>query len=66
MVVGLLGRPDTARSVVEVLGAVDHDIATGTWPDMTTHGWPTNLWPAIYQRVLAADILVLCGPDLAG
>jgi len=47
---------------VEVLRAVDHDIATGTWPDMTTHGWPTDEWPAIYRRVLAADILVPCGP----
>src|SRR6266496_2170548 len=25
---------------VEVLRAVDQDIATGVWPDMTEHGWP--------------------------
>ncbi|GAA2615398.1 hypothetical protein GCM10010304_80780 [Streptomyces roseoviolaceus] len=24
---------------VDVLRAVDHDIATGVWPDMTEHGW---------------------------
>jgi multimeric flavodoxin WrbA len=47
---------------VEVLRAVDHDIATGVWPDMTEHGWPSDAWPGIYQRVLAADILVLAGP----
>ncbi len=27
---------------VEVLRAVDHDIATGVWPDMTEHGWPRD------------------------
>jgi len=25
---------------VEVVRAVDHDIATGVYPDMTEHGWP--------------------------
>jgi hypothetical protein len=24
------------------LRAVDHGIATGVWPDMTEHGWPTD------------------------
>jgi hypothetical protein len=38
---------------VEVLRAVDHDIATGVWPDMTGHGWPTDAWPAIYRWVPA-------------
>jgi multimeric flavodoxin WrbA len=51
---------------VDELRAVDHDIATGTWPDMTEHGWPTDAWPAIYRRVLQADILVLCGPIWLG
>jgi multimeric flavodoxin WrbA len=51
---------------VEVLRAIDHDIATGTWPDMTEHGWAADEWPAIYERVLAADILVLCGPIWLG
>src|SRR5690349_15213056 len=51
---------------VDVLRAVDHDIATGVWPDMTEHGWTVDEWPAIYERVLAADILVLCGPIWLG
>jgi multimeric flavodoxin WrbA len=51
---------------VDVLRAVDHEIATGVWPDMTEHGWPVDEWPAIYERVLAADILVLCGPVWLG
>jgi len=51
---------------VDVLRAVDHDIATGVWPDMTEHGWATDEWPQIYPRVLAADILVLAGPIWLG
>ncbi len=41
---------------VEVLRAIDHDIATGVWPDMTEHGWPTDAWPAIYDKVIAGPI----------
>lgn len=51
---------------VDTLRAIDHDIATGVWPDMTEHGWQTDEWPTLYQRVLAADILVLCGPIWLG
>ena len=51
---------------VDVLRAADHDIATGVWPDMTEHGWPSDAWPGIYQQVLAADILVLAGPIWLG
>src|SRR6516165_3891757 len=53
-------------AAVDVLRAVDHDIATGVWPDMTEHGWATDEWPQIYPRVLAADILVLAGPIWLG
>ena len=44
---------------VEVLRPVDHDIATGVWPDMTGHGWDHDDWPTLYEKVKAADILVL-------
>src|SRR5213079_3241363 len=44
---------------VEVVRAVDHRIATGVWPDMTEHGWEHDEWPAIFDKVMAADILVL-------
>ncbi len=46
----------------ETIRAVDHDIATGVWPDMTEHGAATDAWPQLYPRVLAADILVIAGP----
>jgi multimeric flavodoxin WrbA len=51
---------------VEVLRAIDHEIAIGVWPDMTEHGWERDAWPAIYERVLASDILVLAGPIWLG
>ena len=43
----------------ECLRPVDHDIATGVWPDMTTQGWAKDDWPDISKKVMAADILVL-------
>src|SRR5690606_15021972 len=51
---------------VEVIRAVDHDIALGLWPDMTDHGAEVDDWPAILEKVLAADILVLAGPIWLG
>ena len=51
---------------VEVIRAVDHDIPVGVYPDMTEHGWPSDEWPALWERVMAADILVLCTPIWLG
>jgi multimeric flavodoxin WrbA len=51
---------------VEVIRAVDYEIATGVWPDMTEHGWQRDDWPAIYQKVRTADILVLLTPIWLG
>ena len=51
---------------VEVIRAVDHDIAYGVWPDMTEHGWERDEWPAILAKVMAADILVLTSPIWLG
>jgi multimeric flavodoxin WrbA len=51
---------------VTALRAVDHDIASGVWPDMTEHGWERDEWPSIFEQVLAADILVLCTPIWLG
>ncbi|HET9861755.1 MAG TPA: flavodoxin family protein [Nocardioidaceae bacterium] len=51
---------------VEVIRAVDHDIATGVYPDMREHGWATDAWPEIYPRVMASDILVIAGPIWLG
>jgi|SRR5579871_4498165 len=50
----------------ELIRAIDYDIATGVYPDMTQQGWKKDDWPKIYKKVLAADILMLCGPIWLG
>jgi multimeric flavodoxin WrbA len=51
---------------VDTLRAVDHDIPPGVHPDMTDHGWSTDGWPEVYERVKAADILLLGTPIWLG
>ena len=51
---------------VEQFRAIDHEIATGVWPDMTEHGWERDDWPMIFESVIAADILVLTTPIWLG
>ena len=51
---------------VDVLRAVDLDLAVGVWPDMTEHGWKTDAWPQVFEKVLASDILVLASPIWLG
>ncbi|HYJ67029.1 MAG TPA: flavodoxin family protein [Nocardioidaceae bacterium] len=67
------GLIDTSRAIMDQNGvktdlirAVDHDIATGVYPDMTEHGWASDEWPELFQRVMAADILVIAGPIWLG
>lgn len=50
----------------ELIRPIDHQIASGVYPDMREHGWKTDEWPDIYKKVLAADILVLSGPIWLG
>src|SRR6187549_1274396 len=50
----------------ETIRLVDHDVATGVWPDMTEHGWATDEWPGIQEKVWAANILVIAGPIWLG
>lgn len=51
---------------VDSIRAVDHDIAIGVWPDMTEHGWDADEWPELFERVMAADILVIGTPIWLG
>lgn len=61
-----VGLMRDAGVAVDQIRAVDHDIATGVYPDMTEHGWPSDEWPRLYERIVAADILVLAGPIWLG
>ncbi|MNH50339.1 NADPH-dependent FMN reductase [compost metagenome] len=51
----------------EIIRTIDHDIATGIYPDMREYGWRTDEWAeSIYQKVLDADIVVVAGPIWLG
>lgn len=50
----------------EVIRSIDHDIATGVWPDMTEHGWKSDEWPELFKKVMDADILIIAGPIWLG
>src|SRR6476620_10733195 len=41
---------------VDVVRTIDHQIASGVWPDMSEHGWERDDWPAIFEQVSAAHI----------
>ena len=51
---------------IDAMRAADHEIPPGVWPDMTEHGWEVDKWPAIFERVLDADIVVLGTPIWLG
>ena len=67
------GLIDISRKIMEkhgvkteVIRPINHDIAIGVYPDMREHGYKTDEWPAIYEKVKTANILVLCGPIWLG
>lgn len=67
------GLIDISRHIMEKHGvtvdeirAIDHDIATGVYPDMCKKGWKTDEWPRLYKKVQAADILIIAGPIWLG
>lgn len=67
------GLIDVSRAImesqnvtVEVLRPVDETIAYGVYPDMTEHGWPRDDWPNVFEKVRAADILVITTPIWLG
>jgi len=61
--VAIMEKNDVAT---EVIRPVDHAIAYGVWGDMTEHGWDQDEWPRIYEKVRAADILVITSPIWLG
>jgi len=67
------GLADISISIMEKLGvevetvrAVDHEIAPGVYPDMREHGAERDDWPAIRDKVMAAEILVVMTPIWLG
>lgn len=67
------GLADSSIAIMAKLGvtaetvrAVDHEIAPGVYPDMREHGASVDEWPAIQEKVMAADVLVLMTPIWLG
>jgi multimeric flavodoxin WrbA len=67
---GLLDLPiaiwEANGVTVDQARAVDLELAPGVQPDMTEHGAERDDWPALHERVMAADILVLGTPIWLG
>lgn len=60
------GLIDISSAIMEANGVAtetvrfnDLNIALGVQPDMKDHGWETDEWPALAEKVMAADILVI-------
>jgi multimeric flavodoxin WrbA len=51
---------------VEQIHLATHDIPPGVFPDMTKHGWEKDDWPMIWEKVKAADILIVGSPIWLG
>jgi multimeric flavodoxin WrbA len=51
---------------VDHLHLLSHRVPPGVYPDMTEHGWSEDDWPALWDRVRAADILVIGTPIWLG
>ena len=67
------GLVDRSVAIMEANGvdvdqfrAVDHDLAPGVYPDMREHSAASDEWPKLYERVQAADVLVLATPIWLG
>ncbi len=56
---------ETQGVTVETVRAVDYDLAPGVQPDMSEHGLHDD-WPGVYEKVRAADILIIGTPIWLG
>ncbi len=54
------------KVAVDEIRLVDHDVASGIYPDMREHGWEKDEWPELFKRVIAADILIVGTPIWLG
>ena len=67
------GLMDVSANIMKKEGAevknlrlVDHYVPPGVSPDMTEKGWEKDEWPALFQEVSRADILVVGTPIWLG
>lgn len=51
---------------IDEIRLVDHEVASGVYPDMTEHGWKKDEWPQLFKRIFEADILIIGTPIWLG
>ena len=51
---------------IDTIRLVDHQVATGVYPDMTEHNWDKDEWPALFKKIIEADILIVGTPIWLG
>lgn len=51
---------------VEFIRLVDHEVPFGMKPDMTKEGLKKDEWPKLFERIIAADILIVGSPIWLG
>jgi multimeric flavodoxin WrbA len=57
---------EKAEVEVEHLHLLSHSVPPGIYPDMTEHGWESDDWPMLWDKFLAADILIVGTPIWLG
>jgi multimeric flavodoxin WrbA len=51
---------------IDTIRLVDHPVAYGVYADMTEHNWDMDEWPALFERIIKADILIVGTPIWLG
>ena len=47
---------------VDTIHLLSHEVPPGVYPDMTEHGWASDDWPQLWERIKSAHILVVGTP----
>lgn len=51
---------------IQEIRLIDHEVASGVYPDMTEHGWEQDEWPTLFEKIIQADILIIGTPIWLG
>ncbi len=51
---------------IDEIRFIDHQVASGVYPDMTEHGWEKDEWPSLFKKIIQADILIIGTPIWLG
>jgi len=51
---------------IDEIRLIDHQVASGVYPDMTEHGEETDEWPELFKKIFEADIIIVGTPIWLG